>query len=589
VENFGTITVNGLLSSETTIMNEGFVINNGTISSFGDFINNGTISGKGMVFVANTSSSFRNESEGIISGGLAVNGNFRNERGTISLRSPSDVIRVTNGIAAIAGGEVNTTAYTNMEVGKQYLFLATDGPGDLHIETEFYGDGSGTPGSVLDLMPVYGTWDGARYVAGKRWSPDNQFYWLEVQRAYSYEPYAKTYNQVAVAKYIDTISTTVKTNSALWNMLAQLDGVSENDPGYTDHRGQISPKALKALNELSGVSYANIGTASLHNIGVVNRTIADVLRSDVFKFSMYGNPNNAIRGQAIAPLRYTRWGTLFGIGGNTASDGNASGYKQSFGGVVAGVDRALWTGTRVGAWLSAATGDVTQRRVRENTDLTNVMVGMYLRQEMYFGYGLLSGGFGSDNYKTKRYLDTVGHRASSKYNGTVGTLYFERGIDIPVYYATVQPYASFHAASVWHDKFSETMWDQTGQYAGVGLLGQKGTTESFRGAVGVRASSMPVGFKWGQVALTANTAWFHEFNDKYSTFTARFANPGGNNYYAQNTAFTIRGTDPKRDWFNFGFALNMDRNSTRIFLGADLYENGRQTLFSGSGGFATSW
>jgi outer membrane autotransporter protein len=311
---------------------------------------------------------------------------------------------------------------------------------------------------------------------------------------------------------------------------------------------------------------------------------------------MVGNPNNAIRGQAIAPLRYSRWATMFGIGGTVSGDDNASGYRQSFGGALAGVDRAIWTGTRVGGWLSLATGNVAtkDRWVDENTNVTNVMVGMYLRQEMYYGYGLLAAGFGVDEYKTKRNLWLLGHKAESKFNGTIGTAYLERGIDIPIYYATVQPYTSFQVVGVSQDKFKETMWNQLGdrgEYSDVGLEGLKGSTDSYKMALGARASSMPVPFRWGQVALTTNAAWFHEFNKNNRGFTARFANPGGVNYDTKldTETYTITGTNPKQDWLNFGFGLNMDRNSTRLFLNADLFANDRQTLFSGGGGFITSW
>jgi outer membrane autotransporter protein len=371
-----------------------------------------------------------------------------------------------------------------------------------------------------------------------------------------------------------------------------LDGINESNPYYADHQGQagyngVSPRSLRALNQLSGISYANIGAASANNVGSINRSIADVLRSDVFKFSFIGNPNNAIRGQAIAPLRYTRWGQLFGIGGSTDSDGNASGYKQSFGGVVAGFDRAMWTGTRVGAWVSAATGDITQKKVNESTDVTNVMVGMYLRQEMYFGYALLSGGFGTDYYKTERKLDTLGYRAKSDFNSYIGTAYLERGIDIPVYYATLQPYVSFQATSIWQEDFKETMRDQTGRYARVGIVGDDTRMESYMTALGARASSQPIPFKWGQIAGTLNAAWYHEFNPDRHEFTGRFANNG--NFGSSGSRYTIFAADAKRDWCNVGFGLHMDRNSTRIFLGSDMFLNGNQTLISGGGGVVTSW
>ena len=613
IRNFGHIINNGLLSSSTSIFNRGIIENNGMVNAFSDITNRGLFTGNGMV---NVGGNFVNDNEGIVSGSLTISGNFQNAGGRVVLTDTKDMLRaVDGGEISIVGGSIDQK-YVNPIVGTQYMFMAAEEPGKLHVTTELRGFNSNTPGTVLDFVPAFGRrGDDGRYIEGTIWNRTNQYYWLEFQRAYSYGANGRTPNQIAIGKYIDTIGQAPVTDGGLWKLLQQLDGISDgygsgtvgtngnvlrDNPhysmAYAAHQGEINPAALQALNELSGTIYANIGIASAHNVGVVNRSLADALRSDVFQFSFIGNPNNAIRGQAIAPLRYTRWGTLFGIGGSTSSDGNSSGYNQSFGGILAGIDRALWTGTRVGGWFSAATGDITMKGVHESTDVTSVMAGMYMRQEMYYGYGLVSAGFGVDDYKTKRRMTHVGYgnsySAESKNDGTIGTLYMERGIDIPVYYATVQPYTSFQVVCVEQDKFREKMWDNTGQYTTVGLEGVKGRTESYQMSIGARMSSTPYAMKWGQMALTTNMAWFHDFNaDKNREFVGRFGNPGGLNFGSDysNTTFKISGNNPKRDWLNFGFGLHLDRNSTRVFLGADLFANDRQTLFSGYGGWGTSW
>jgi outer membrane autotransporter protein len=377
-----------------------------------------------------------------------------------------------------------------------------------------------------------------------------------------------------------------------------LYGISDDpknpyyDPKYKTHQGSINPAALSALNELSGEIYATLGTTSVHNVGVVNSTLANTLRSDVFKFSYIGNPNNAVRGQAIAPLRYNRWGTLFAIGGSSKHDGNASGYDLSFGGLMAGIDRAFWTGTRIGAYLSVSGGDVTLKELDERTQSVDAMVGMYLRQEMYYGYGLAVAGFGQDTYKTKRNLTMLNHTAESRTHGNIGTVYLERGIDVPVYYSTIQPFASFQVVSVNMEKFTETMRNQYGNYADVGLEGIKGRTNSFKMGLGTRASSMPVPLPWGQIAISGNMAWYHDFaGEQDRKFVTRFVNPGDSNFDAglSGATFRVRGNDPKQDWFNFGVGVHLDRNSTRFFIDANLYTNERQSLFSANGGVQTCW
>jgi len=609
VTNDGTITNNGVINSALGILNEGTVTNYGTLSAYNNIVNWGTISGNGMVFIAKQGGQLRNESTGTIAGSLAVHGGFWNA-GDIRLTDKSDLIRVTGGLTTIAGGTVDAL-YPDAVVGGQYLFLITDRPGDLLVLKELKAEGSGGPGTVLDFAPRFGTWNGTKYVAGEVWHA-NQYYWLEVQRAYTYGNHASTRNQVAVGNYIDMIGASVRRDSSayatsgdnrtgLWNLFKQLDGISDNknhlnglywDPKYADHQGPINPAALRALDELSGAIYATLGTTAVHKTGVVNSTLANTLRSDVFKFSYIGNPNNAIRGQAIAPLRYNRWGTLFGIGGSSKYDGNASGYDLTYGGIMAGIDRAFWTGTRIGAYLSVAGGDVTLKELDERTRSVDGMIGMYLRQEMFYGYGLASAGFGRDNYKTKRTLTMLDHTAQSHSFGNIGTVYLERGLDLPVYYSTLQPFASFQVVSVNMEKFNETMWNQYGNYGCAGLEGVKARTNSFKLGLGARASSQPVPLPWGQLAVSGNMAWYHDFAGEHDRkFVARFVNYGGMNFDdgLSGATFRVHGNDPKQDWFNVGVGLHLDRNSTRFFIDGNLYANERQSLFSGNCGIVTSW
>ena len=573
----------------------------------GNFINNGIIENVSTIVLGD--------------------GNFFNQAGsTIRLNSSNEVIRITGGTAWITGGtvDVNRDLYT-FEVGKQYLFLETDKPGGnrdsrtLVVDQGLAVSGSGEKSSVLDLVAVYGHWDAGlnKYVEGGGWDNDNQYYWLEAQRAYLYgeqnksnDRYKTTRNQRQIGKYVDEIGKTVKQDSPLWNLFVGLDGISDDpnyrggiyyDDRYKIHEGQINPSesqitpgtinpvALQALKELSGEIYSTVGIAQVHNVETINATLADALRSDIFKFSFIGNPNNAIRGQAIAPLRYSRWGTFFGIAGNTKSDGNASGYKHSFGGVMAGFDRAFWTGARVGGYLSVASGEVKLKSLDEHAEMTDVIVGMYLRQEMYYGYGLVSVGFGGDKYKTKRNLSTLGYRAEeNKFNGTVGTLYAERGIDIPVYYATIQPYISVQSVSVSQCTFRETMWDTTGQYTNVGLQGVKGDTCGLTAAAGLRMASSPIPMPWGQIAATGKMSLLHDLSGEQK-FVGRFYNPGDVNYTSSGAKFSVFGNKPRRDWLNLGLGVSMDRNSTRMFLSGDIYASIKDASFTGNGGFITCW
>jgi uncharacterized protein with beta-barrel porin domain len=579
VSNSGLILINayGTLTAHD-VTNAGTILLNGTLSAQ-TVTNNSLLAGSGMIFGGVTSNTgVINAAGGHLSpgsvetdmfdahiptiGSLAVKGNFTNNAGgTLDIDiigDEVDFIRVTGGKATIYGGSVKvTTDGIEWKKGNKYYFLDTDNAGDLGVLADLtLADPDDF--SVMAFKPMR----------------DDKSYWLEVARIYEYGNIAgASVNQRNVGNYLDTIGSELVEDSPLWNFLAALDA----------HRAGSGDAAAKhALDELSGAVYATLGTVSVHNIGVVNTTLADTLRSDVFKFSYIGNPNNAIRGQAVAPLRYSRWATAYGIGGNSQNDGNASGYKQSFGGGIAGFDRAFWTGSRVGAYISGADGTVTMKQLRESSRSREFLIGLYLRQEMYYGYGIASFGFGQNMYKTTRNITSLGATATNRHHGDVGTAYFERGIDLPWRYGTVQPYTSFQIAAVRQKDFTE----EGAEAANLELV--KAQTASFRFAFGTRTSTAPIPLPFGQIALSSNLTWFHEFaTDNDRDVIARLNVMGGTS--ATAATFQVWGNDPKQDWINLGWGGHFDRNSTRVFVGGNVYANDRQVLYTGNGGFATSW
>ncbi|MDR3234748.1 MAG: autotransporter domain-containing protein [Planctomycetaceae bacterium] len=589
VTNDGTIIVNGTLTAAGTSTPAQQVTNNGvlTLGSSGvvngNVINNGTsaydtadLRGNGMIRGSVTNGEFgvlapsgSTANAGI--GSLVIKGDFYNDGGTleIGIRNAvpltdfplTDFIRVTGGTAQINGGtlDVDWTGAT-LKKGVKYYFLDTDNSGNLQVTTAL---GANSTGTVMRAKPDH----------------DDKSYWLEYTRFYDYGTGSitdgMTVNQFNTGTYLDIIGSEVTEGSRLWKFLEGLDA---------DREANGDAGARYALDQLSGAIYGTLGTVSVHNTGIVNMTLADTLRSDVFKFSYIGNPNNAIRGQAIAPLRYSRWATAYGIGGQSKNDGNASGYKQSFGGGIAGFDRAFWTGSRVGAYISGADGTVTMKQLSETSRSREFLVGLYLRQEMYYGYGIASLGLGQDMYKTTRNITFLGETAANRHHGDVGTAYFERGVDLPWRYGAVSPYMSFQAAAVRQKDFTES-----GSLAGLSSV--KGETSSFRLAFGTRTSTSPIPLPFGQIAFTGNLTWFHEFaTDNDRDFSTRLSVAGeGGTPGAAAASFRVWGNDPKQDWINLGFGTHFDRNSSRIFVGGSLYANDRQVLYTGNGGFVTSW
>jgi uncharacterized protein with beta-barrel porin domain len=598
----------------------------------GGFVNRGRFEGiGGDVYLQGSKNApkpspnnFVNESDGTVATGNTIHGNFYNNEGTIEVDMTGNkvnVLRVTDGTAVINGGKVRyivddskTGAWSYLKQGDQYLFLEVDTPLQTSYDPNKLVDAAdpsnpenydvfldvnqqrkltyeGGVDEVLALVPKYGRREADRFVEDENW---RQYYWMEVSRVRDYAPYAVTLNQVAFGEYLDKVGTQyLVPNSDFWNLLAKLDTVTADQNGIVDQA-----KVLRALDEMSGAIYSTIGTASVFNISAVNQTMADVLRSDVFKFSYHGNPNNAYRGQTVAPHRWSRWGTGFGVGGSSQNDGNASGYSQSFGGAIVGVDRAFPSGTRFGGYLSGADGTVSLKDLNERTRSQEFLIGFYLRQEMVFGYTLASIGIGQNTYKTNRNLELLQYSASNKHKGDTATFYIERGIDIPFYYGAIQPFASFQAASIRQSGFTESMnrlIDHNGlvdgRLANTGLEGVKNQTDSFRLSFGSRTSSGPITLPWGQAAVSLDLAWFHEFSNRNDRdANLRITDAGGANYITGTPlSFKVFGNESKQDWINGGLGVHLDRNSTRVFFDVDVFANDRQTLFTGNGGFITSW
>jgi uncharacterized protein with beta-barrel porin domain len=449
--------------------------------------------------------------------------------------------------------------------GIKYTFLTA---GNLDVVDEF------------ELGTLSSGYDGALgYAAGA-----NGTYWLQMsENAVDFLPVSRTYNQRWLGGYLDTISPHVPFGD-LNDVLGVLDDIVLNNPAA----------ARFALDQMSGSIYGTHATASVMNVGIVNSTLANLLRQGQSQMDKNCNPCDLVTdcdpcepcAEACDPCEpicdtksYKRhlWGLGYGTGGASQFDGNTYGYKQSFGGVIIGTDREYKRGTRLGGYFSYGEGRISSVLL-DRSESQELLAGIYFRKNLYNGYVLANAGLGNTQYDTQRTISFVNRQAKNKHDAFVGTFYAERGLDFATRLGQLQPYLGIQYIGNRQERFTET------GAGSLNLVAKRTETDSFRSLLGTRLQSHVRRYHGGRLNTNANVAWLHEFADTSTSFTAGLA---GSPLPATN--FTVRGNDTQRDWVILGVGLNYEKNRIRLFGGYDTYCNNQQVLHTGNAGFVYSW
>ena len=548
-----------------------------TVTLFDGAVNNtGTFSGFGTINLNNPDYAFNNTAGGRIAPGftigitdwnatdeigtLTINGDLNNNGGdfVIKINDINDLDQVVvNGHATIDGGTVYARPMGGSYViGQEYDFLTAE---ELTVNTE---------------LEVDNTWK-PRYTfsSGYDEGPNGRYY-LTLQNTGSYGTICgHTFNQRAVGRYIDNLS--VVAGSDLDQVLDELFELYCTDD------------ARYALDQMGGAIYGTLANSSITNTNRTNSTLHDILRRNALGSSCGTSAAdacapacNTASGQS-GPFCRNAWGVVYGTGGHTRYDGSAYGYDQSFVGGMVGLDKLYGCSTRAGIYTSYGEGRISSNLL-ERSKSKELLVGLYLRKEMYIGYMLLSGGLGYNQYDTERTISFMDRRAASRHNAFVGTVYGERGLEIQGALAKWQPFVGLQYIGNQQRGFTET---------GAGSLNLSGditTGNSFRSLLGTRLGRNIARTHRGTLALFGQAYWAHEFLRTYADFTARFSNPNHANY-STDSKFTVSGNDMGRDWAVLGTGLTYDRRNWRLFAGYDISLNKHQVLHTGNAGFVYGW
>jgi uncharacterized protein with beta-barrel porin domain len=466
---------------------------------------------------------------------------------------------VVGGTATVDDGTVSFTG--TQRRGIKYVFLTA---GNLTVTDEF------------ELGTLSGGFRGdLGYADGTSGS-----YWLQMaENAVEFLPIGQRHNQKRIGGYLDTISPNVPFGD-LNDVLGILDDLVLNNP----------VAARYALDQMSGSIYGTHASASVTNIGVVNNTLADVLRNSYPNKNVAEcNPCDEVTAacepcaEACEPIctqkQYKRhlWGLGFGIGGTSQFDGNTYGYNQSFGGTIIGADRENKHGTRFGGYFSYGEARISGALL-DRSESHEFLAGIYYRKNLYQGYVLANAGLGNVQYDTQRTISFAGRHAASKHDAFVGTIYAERGFDFATKLGRLQPYLGVQYIGNRQDGFTET------GAGSLNLVGQRTETDSFRSLLGTRFQSKVRRCNSGRLNANTNIAWLHEYADSVTSFTAGLAGSP-----VPNASFTVRGNDTKRDWAMFGVGLNYEKSQLRLFGGYDAYVSNQQVLHTGNAGLSYGW
>ncbi|GHT40375.1 hypothetical protein FACS189443_0650 [Planctomycetales bacterium] len=567
--NAGYVRANGNVIAANQFINQaaGYVDGIGTITTTNGFFNTGTIAPGNSIGTLTIAGPFFNTAPGAFNIEIAHTKEYYPGKPVKGVHN--DLVDVIDnvpgdGIATINGGFVNVAAPTNDKLlnpidparyvgNTKYIFLDTADPGDLIVNTNLV---AADPPNILlfDLIADH----------------DTKSYWLDVQREYYYGPFGDTFNQQAVGFYVDETGLDPNPLGDYFNVLVALDNLNAGIP----HRTGISSAAKYALDQMSGAIYGTAATASIQNTSVVNNTLADVLRR-----GSLGTYFVSDEGEFIKTVnRWNLWGLGFGNGGTTQFDGNAYGYRQSFGGTVIGVDSYSFNGMyRLGAFASYGQGRISSDLI-EKSKSDEFLAGLYFQKDCNNGYLMMNGGLGNYRYDTERTISFMGRKTENEHDAFLGTVYLERGFEFGGAFANFQPFFGTQYVGMRQDEFTESGADS------LNLVADATDSHSLRSVLGGRVNFNTA----GRLSFFGNAVWQHEFLRPYTNFTAQFSNPNHVNF-SSDTKFTVRGNDPGRDWVILGGGLNYSRNQLRLFAGYDLYMNERQSLHTGNAGFVYGW
>ncbi len=552
----GTVVDNGstlIVGSTGSIAGNVNVNNGGTLMGEGN-VGSTTVNAGGTVY------------PGTVGAPITVHGNFTQNTGstyTAELNpTGSDKIIVTGAATVSAATTLNLVVDPGIyTVGSKYQILTAAG---------------GLTGTYSNLATsTYSQ----NVLFSEKYGPNNLLLVVNSNLSNS----SLTSNQAAVATLLDQASGTATGNFAI--ALTQLTTLNTNP-------------LSGALNQISGDIYANISTIERQTTNVQMQLLSNRLagltgpgipavgvaqRQHKIRFvssssSDAQGSDSSSTGLERGSQNWTSWAQGYGLGGNVAGDGNASGSRYRLGGTLFGAERWLNESTMFGVLGGYAGTSVGDHRDGSTAQISAYQAGLYelFRHDSFYVSNIDL--YGNNSYNVSRPLrfGSVNQAASGSYSGNQWAHYTELGTTFELDDIRLQPFTGMQYMHLDQNGFTET---------GAGSLnlttdGQ--TVDSVRNGIGARLSTETM---WSNVLVvpTLSAQYQHEWGNGTQLISSSFSG-------VPTAQFITTGDRTGRD---FGlFTLNATAYLTERF---SLYGTvnaqvaSRYHAIIGSGGFQYSW
>ncbi|MDO5565648.1 MAG: autotransporter outer membrane beta-barrel domain-containing protein, partial [Planctomycetia bacterium] len=500
-------------------------------------------------------------------GSLALYGNLDTLRyDTISLRAGSGV----NALTMYTGSLVNiymqnATNYTN--------YSTTDGNiringGTIHVEVDQNYISKITNGTTLDVFETTnGTLSGnlsglalTDNVTGKRLVASNVDDTLRLKFVnVDFRQDARSTSGMSLAHYLNAASDLGSSQATgLYNRLE--NGVAANS---------------NLLNELSGEMHLSAMGVQINT----QNTIRQILGQNILE-DRVTQQSETVRGQSGRGTGLAGWTAVFGADGSIDQNSGATGYDYGLLGGIVGAEIGQTGTPRLGLFYAYAASNADAGNNMGKIDMDENIFGGYFRWDDPFGYGLVTGSFGTsdyDSHRAARFADGTDMFTSSR-SGWTGTVYGERGIAFKTGMATIKPYLGIQYAHLQQDAFDETAnWSQ------LGLHYNEVKYDSLLGIIGLKANR-DFG-AYNQFSLFGYANYTHEFLDAFAEGDAYMTAFSG-----QVSPFHILGNDPGTEWFMTGGGCRWQLGANFTLFGStDLQMSKQATIVGGNAGMMYRW
>ena len=518
----GTLAVNGTLGGDVAVASGATLGGSGTVS--------GNVSGAGNVAPGNSI------------GTINIGGNYNPAAGSqlvIEVNNSATDQVIVGGTANVTAAEMVVEPLERITADREFRFMTA---------TSITG-----PFASLDTSNIDFT---VELRAG------GAEYWVLLDR----QPYASvmtTWNQAAITPAFDSAFDSATGDLA--TVITSLDTLDNASLGV-------------AFDQLGGELFGTLSAVGRDNTSFVYGMLARRLRADMAPRCGASPCDDPASG---CDAGWTGWISSFGRGGAATSDGNAHGYHNSLGGLLAVFEKSLTPFDRLGFFYSYGRSYVSTSGGLDNiADVDSHHWGGYVTKRGCLEYLTLAAGVGHDSYQTARRLQfgAIDRTARADHSGWQSSVYAEAGRNYVGSRATLQPFAALNYIFMHQNALTES--GANSMNLSVGDLDM----HSLRTILGTRlATTVPRRAGIGSPEVDLHLFWTHDLLG--SVMGVGTISPTG-----LPSSFAVRGVNTGRDWIAMGPSIKWDfSQGCKLFAEYDLTFNRHAAYHTGSGGIELAW